>query len=461
MDFYLDFSRELEKSHSPEVTLQKMVERIKGVIEQEPARVALAKGTALLSVIHDYQNPQAIQILPTFRDIKESIELLLSALDADIDLEEHLWKERSGGQYNEGPEDQPQEVRRFLDFDGIETWGKARWVAFVAQVDMVTDIAATSPTGVESMAHLLTEIRNSFGRIPVEAQEQALIAADKLALAIREDMERTMDTLQDKHQITLISESMDVGDWYGEDNSVEGFTVEASGADESAAFFTSELQPYLDLSGWGNWGEKDWAIFDQAIAEAQVAATTEPADPEPAMQLFLGVRQNIEALPLHRRFSMGNTADDLMEAVKKGMAQDLFQLQKKYPYAPRSVPIAQDGYQPTPKHNVPPTSNGSDRCWKKGKIGRETVELNFDQIADWGLSQWAALKIEIDKLSAAAELTMDALGQPGQLLEDFRSHIKQVPAHYRGELVQMAARLEQVISGKVSETLSEILKSDG
>lgn len=470
MDFYLDFMRELEKSHAPESTLGELVEQIKSVIEKAPARVALAKGTALLAAIHDYQNPQAIQTLSAFRDIKEGVEMLLASLDANIDLEEHLWGEEGRISPHVGePEEQPQEglSQRFLDFEHIEAWGKARWAAFTAQIDVAVDIATTSPMGLDSMSHLLSEIRDNFSRIPTENQEQALIAADRLVLAIREEMERMMDTLQDKHQITLISESMDVGDWYGEDDSAEGFTMEASDADESAAFFTSELQPYLDLSGWGKWGEENWAIFDQAIAAAQVAATTEPANPTPAIYLFLGIRQNIETLELHRRFDMGNTADDLLEAIKKGMAQDLFHIQKKCPYAPRPRPIE---LSESPNENVghslseyvdSPSSDGNDKRWKRGRVGRELVELNFDQIAGWGLSQWAALKIEIDKLSAAADLTTGALGQPGQLMEDIRAHMEQVPPLYKKEVVQMAVKLEQAISRKASETLSEILKSDG
>lgn len=89
------------------------------------------------------------------------------------------------------------------------------------------------------------------------------------------------------------------------------------------------------------------------------------------------------------------------------------------------------------------------------------MELDFDQIGKWNLSQWAGLKIEVDKLSAAAELTMDALGQPGQLLEDIRAHIGQVPEHYREEIVQMATRLERAIGGRAAEVLAEIQKSDG
>lgn len=447
MDFYLDFSRELEKSHSPEVTLQKMVERIKGVIEQAPARVALAEGTALLVAIHDYQNPRAIQTLPAFRGLKESVEMLLATLDANIDLEEHM---RERAQHDEAPEERPQDglFQRFLDFEHIEAWGKARWAAFTAQIDMAVDIATTSPMGLDSMFHLWAEIRDNFSRIPMENQEQALIAADRLVLAIREDMERAMDTMQDWYQFELIA---DLGDWDGENDPPERFAEEPPDADEATAFFTSEMQPRMDLSGWVNWNEENWAVFNQAVSDAQAAATVSPADPEPALRLFLGIRQNIETLPLHRRFDMGNTADDLMEAIKRGMAQDLFQVQKKCPYAPRPMPINQNADQSLV--SVPDETRGR---WKRGQVGRELVELNFDHIADWGLSQWAALKIEIDKLSVAAELTMDALGQPGQLLEDFRSHIKQVPAHYRGELVQMAARLEQAISGKAAEALAEI-----
>lgn len=458
MDFYLDFARELEKSHSPEVTLQEMVERIKGAIEQASARVALAEGTALLAAIHDYQNPQAIQTLSAFRDIKEGVELLLAALDADIDLEEHMWEERSGAQYDECPEDQPQESlsRRFLDFEHVETWGKARWTAFTAQIDTVIDIATTSPTGLDSMSHLLIEIKSAFGRMSVDSQEQALIAADRLVLAIREGMERAMDTMQDRYQFGLIA---DLGDWDGEDDPPERFAEEPPDVDEATAFFTSELQPYLDLSGWGNWGEEDWAVFDQAIANAQAAAVAEPADTAPAMHLFLEIRQNIETLTLHRRFAIGNLADDLMEAIKQGMAQDLFRIQKKCPAVP--VPIGPVPSKSQAQQDPPPATDGGRGHWKRGKVGRETVELNFDQIADWGLSEWAGLKIEADKLMAAAELTTEILGPPGQMLEDIRAHVEHIPPLYKKEVAQMAVKLERAISGKVSETLSEILQSDG
>lgn len=455
MDFYLNFARELEKSHAPETTLREMTERIKGIIEQAPVQVALVESAALLAVIHDYQNPKAIQTLPMFRDITESVELLLAALDADIDLEEHMWEEHSGPQYDEGPEDQPQESlsRHFLDFEHVETWGKARWAGFITQLDSAIDIAATSPTGLDSMSHLLSNIRNNFGKIPVDSQEQALLSTDKLVLAIREEMERMMADMQDRHQFELIA---DLGDWDGEDDPPERFSEEPPDADEATAFFISEIQPRMDLSGWANWSGEDWVTFDQAVADAQAAAIAEPADPEPAMQLFLGIRQNIETLAIHRRFSMGNTADDLMEAIKRGMAQDLFQVQKKCPYAPMPKPIGQDTNQSLSQCSTAPASDSGGRRWKKGKIGRETVELNFDHLDEWSLSQWAALKIHVDKLTAAAGMTTDALGQLGQLLEDIRAHMEQVPPHYKEEVAQMAAKLEQAITGRVSTTLGEI-----
>lgn len=451
MDFYLDFMRELEKGHVPESTLGELVVQIKSVIEKAPVRVALAQGAALLAVIHDYQNPQAIQILPAFRDVKESVEMLLASLDADIDLEEHLWGEDGRISPHVGdPEEQPQEglSQRFLAFEGIETWGKARWAAFVAQLDLAIDIAASAPTGLDSMFHLLAEIRDNFIRIPMENQEQALIAADRLVLAIREDMERAMDTMQDRYQFELIA---DLGDWNGEDDPPERFAEEPPDADETTAFFTSEIQPRIDLSGWADWSEEDWATFDQAVANAQAAAIAEPANPEPAIRLFLGIRQNVENLELHRRFNMGNVADDLLEAVKKGMAQDLFHVQEKCPCVPWPLPVAQDT-----KQSLAPVPDGTKGHWKKGRLGRELVELNFDQIANWSLSQWAGLKIEVDKLTAATEMSADALGQPGQLLEDIRAHIQQIPPHYRGEVDQMATKLEQAISGKVAEALAKI-----
>lgn len=457
MDFYLDCMRELEKSHDPETTLRELTEQAKDIIEQAPVRVALAKGAALLAAVHDYPNPQAIQILPAFRDIKESVKMLLASLDADLNLEDHLWCEeserRSSPQRIDNPESEPWEglSKYFLDFEHVESWGKARWTAFVAQINMIVDAAATSSTGLDSMSHLLSKIRDNFDRIPVEAQGQALIVVGKLVLAIREDMERATDTMQEKYQIELMT---DMGDWDGEDDPPERFAEEPLDADETRALFTSETQPRMDLSGWANWSEEDWSTFNQAASDAQATATAEPADPEPALRLFLGIRQNIEALSLNRRFSMGNTADDLAEAIKRGMAQDLFQIQKKCPYTPRPISMNKNGGQPPA-----PASDGNNRRWKKGRVGRELVELNFDHIADWELSQWAALKIEIDKLSAAAELTTSALGQPGQLLEDIRAHMEQVPSLCKKEVAQMAIKLEQAISGRVVETLKEIQQS--
>lgn len=459
MDFYLDFMRTLEKSPDPEATLRELTEMVKGVIEQAPARVALAEGAALLAVIHDYQNPQAIQTLPAFHSLKESVELLLAALDADLDLEEHLWGEesecRSSPQRIDNPESELWEglSKYFLDFEHIESWGKARWAAFVAQANMVVDAAATSSTGLDSMSHLLSKIRNNFDRIPVESQKQALIVVGKLVLAIRENMERAMDTMHEKYQIELIT---DMGDWDGENDPADGFIMETPGTDEFATSYTSEILPHLDLSGWANWSEEDWAIFDQAVSDALEAAIAEPADPAPAMYLFIGIRQNIETLALHRRFSMGNTADNLMEAIKKGMAQDLFQVQQKCPYLPMPRPIDRDADRPLPQCDAAPASDGNDRRWKRGKIGRETVELDFDHLDEWNLSQWAALKIHADKLTAAAELTTGALGQPGQLLEDIRAHLQQVPQHYKDDVSQMVTQLVQAINGRASETLTEI-----
>lgn len=368
----------------------------------------------------------------------------------------------------DGPDSESEGLSKyFLDFQGIEGWGKARWAAFTAQIDTMIDIAATDPAGVDSMAHLLTEIRANFDRIPTESQEQALVAADRLVLAIRENMESLMDTLQDKRQINLISESMGMDDWDGENDLPDGFFDGPPDADESIAFFTSELHPKLDLSGWRCWGEEDWSIFEQAVADAQAAATAEPADAAPAMHLFLEIRQNIETLELPRRFSMGNTADDLMEAVKQGMAQDLFQIQTKCPYVPRPVPIEpseapnRDAVQLPPEYAATPTSDDSDRRWKKGRVGRELVELNFDHLGEWSLSQWAAFKIHADKMTAAAELTTDALGQPGQLLEDIRAHIGEIPQHYIDDVTQMVTQLVQVINGRTSDALAEILRHSG
>lgn len=355
----------------------------------------------------------------------------------------------------------------FLDFDYIESWGKARWAAFTAQIDMAIDIAATSPLGLDSMSRSLSKIRGNFDRIPADAQEQALVAADKLVLAIRDEMERAMNTMQDKHQIILISECVDADDWDSENDATEGFIVGPPDVDESAASLISELQPYLDLSGWRNWGESDWAIFAQAVTDAQASAIASPADSAPAIHLFLSIRQDIETLERHRRFAMGNTADDLIEAVKKGMAQDLSQIQKKCPYAPRPMPIAssefpnKDADQLSPESVASPVSDGSGRGWKRGQIGREMVELNFDRLDKWNLSQWAALKIHSDKLTAAVELTSDALGQPGQLLEDIRAHIQKIPQHYIDDVTQMVTQLVQAIGGRTSETLAEILRHCG
>lgn len=98
MDFYLDFMHTLEKSPDPEATLRELTEMVKVVMEQAPARVALVEGAALLAAIHDYPNPKAVRTLPTFRDITESVEVLLAALDADMDLEEHIWEQE--GEYS-------------------------------------------------------------------------------------------------------------------------------------------------------------------------------------------------------------------------------------------------------------------------------------------------------------------------------------------------------------------------
>lgn len=401
----------------------------------------------------------------------EGIEM--DGVDDDPAINElHLCDKESEGRHSsrhiDGLDSESEGLsKHFLHFQGIESWGKARWAAFTAQIDRAINIAATDPAGVDSMAHLLSNIRDNFDKIPVGSQEQALVAADKLVLSIRENMESIMDALQDKRQIALISECIDADDWDCENDATEGFIVKAPDVNESVASLISEQQSYLDLSGWGCWGEEDWSIFDQAIADARAAAIASPADPMPAMHLFGGIRQNIETLERHRRFDMGNTADDLLEAIKKGMAQDLFQIQKKCPYSPRPMPImssesqSRDAVQLSPEYTVAPTPDNSDRRWKKGRVGRELVALDFDRLDEWKLSQWAALKIHSDKLTAAAEMTTDALGQPGQLLEDLRAHVQQIPPHYKEDASQIASQLVQAISGRISEALAEILQYCG
>lgn len=402
----------------------------------------------------------------TVEDIDlEGVEM--DGVDDDPTLNElYLCDKESEGSHSsqciDSPDSESEGLSKFfLDFEHIESWGRARWVAFMAHIDMAIDIASTDPAGVDSMARLLTEIRDNFDRIPMDSQKQARAAADRLALAIRDQTENIMDTLQDKHQIDLISECVDGNEWTSKNDLTEGFIVEPPNVDESAASLISEPQLYLDLSGWGNWSVEDWVIFDQAVADAQTAAIASPADPMPAIHLFLSIRQNIEALERHRRFSMGNTADDLLEAVKKGMAQDLFQIQQKCPYAPRPIPMGQDTNQLSSQHKAFPVSDGTSGRWKRGQVGRETVELNFDHLDNWNLSQWAAFKIQMDKMTAAAETTMDALGQPGQLLEDIRAHVHQIPQHYMEDVSQMVSRLVQAICGKTSETLAEILQGCG
>ena len=452
MDYYLEFLRELDRSHDPESTLQALINRVKNTIEKASTRVAVAEGAALLAAIHDYSNPQAIEVLPAFREIKGSIEFLLAALDADLELDANLWGEEDGVAPHE---DDPEEglSRRFLDFENIGGWGKDRWDAFVTNFDSIADITATSPAGLDSMSHFLTQLHAVFGKISLDSQETALTVADRLILAIREKTEEMMANMQDRHQMEL------VGNLNGWDDPPEAACGGPSYEEEADAALSSENHPGLDVSGWKGWGEDEWAAFDRAISDAKSAAVVEPADTAPAMHLFLEIRQNIETLPLNRRFLMGNIADDLQEAIQKGMSQDLFRIQQKCPAVPVPMDPAPSKFQP--QQDPTPAADGGRGRWKRGKVGRETVELDFDHIGKWNLSQWAGLKIEVDKLSAAAELTMDALGQPGQLLEDIRAHVGQVPEHYREEIIRMATKLERAIGGRAAEALAEIRKTDG
>lgn len=452
MDHYLEFLRELDRSHDSESTLQALINRVKNTIEKAPTRVAVAEGAALLAAIHDYSNPQSIEVLPAFREIKRSIEFLLAALDADLELDANLWGEDDGvAPHEDGPEEGLS--RRFLDFENIGGWGKDRWDAFVASFDSIADIATTSPAGLDSMAHFLTRLNAVFCEIPLDSQEKALTVADRLVLIVREKTETMMANMQDRHQMELI------GNLDGWDDPPEGACDGPPYEEEADVIPSFENHPGLNFSGWATWNEEDWAIFEQAVSDAQAAATASPADPKPALQMFLGIRQNIETLALHRRFSMGNIADNLMEAIKRGMAQDLFRIQKKCPAVPVPMGSAPSKFQP--QQDPTPTADGGRGRWKRGKVGRETVELDFDQIGKWNLSQWAGLKIEVDKLTAAAELTTGILGSPGQMLEDIRAHIQQVPQHYQGEVVQMAAKLERAIGGRVAEALAEIQRTDG
>lgn len=452
MDFYLEFLRELDRSHDPEATLKALIQRVKGTIEKAPARVALAEGAALLAAVHDYFNPQAIEVLPAFRETKGSIEFLLAALDADLELDVNLWGEENGvAPHEDGPEEGLS--RRFLHFENIGGWGKDRWDAFVANFDSIVDIAATSPAGLDSMSHFLTRLNAVFCEIPLDSQEKALTVADRLVLIVQEKTETMMANMQDRHQMELIG---NLDSW---DDPPEGACDGPPYEEEADAIPSFENHPGLDVSDWKDWGEDEWAAFDRAISDAKSAAVAEPSDTAPAMHLFRQIRENIETLAMHRKFTMGNVADDLQEAIQKGMSQDLFRIQQKCPAVP--VPVGPVPSKFQLQQSDAPTSDGGRGRWKRGKVGRETVELDFDQIGKWNLSQWAGLKIEVDKLTAAAELTTEILGPPGQMLEDIRAHIQQVPQHYQGEVVQMAAKLERAIGGRVAEALAEIQRMDG
>lgn len=455
MDFYLEFLRELNRSTDPESTLQTLIQRVKATIEKAPTRVALAEGAALLAVIHDYSNPKAIQILSAFRDLQESFELLLSALDTDLALEEDLWAERRGGYPSNGSDSEPQEglSRRFLDFENIGGWGKDRWDAFVTNFDSIADIAATSPAGLDSMSHFLSNLHAVFGKIPLDSQETALTVADRLVLIVREKTETMMANMQDRHQMELI------GNLDGWDDLPEGACDGPPYEEEADVILSSENHPGLDVSGWKDWGEKEWAIFDKAVIDAKVAAVAEPSDTAPAMYLFLQIRENIETLALHRKFTMGNIADDLQEAIQKGMSQDLFRIQQKCPAVP--VPVGPVPSKSQLQQSAAPTSDRGRGAVEERQGRARDCGTGFDQIGKWNLSQWAGLKIEVDKLTAAAELTTGILGSPGQMLEDIRAHIQQVPQHYQGEVVQMAAKLERAIGGRVAEALAEIQLTSG
>lgn len=471
MDFYQYYLRRMETQPNKKLAIQSCKDMVVTLFENGPTSWSIESGAAFLAALHEVKAP-GVDILPIYNAVEEALFAEVQGIRLDLEAEQEMAIHNAGcssvTQHIDGPDNESEEglSKYFLDFEHIETWGAARWAAFMAQIDTVVDVAATDLAGLDSIAHLLTEIRANFDRIPVDTQEQALIAADKLVLAVRENMESLMDSLQDKRQ-TNLSESMEMDDWDGENNPAEDFIMEPPDGNESATPFTSELLPNLDLSGWGNWSEGDWMVFDQAVADAQVAATAKPSDPAPALHLFLGIRQNIETLERHRRFAMGNTADDLMEVIKKGMAQDLFQIQKKCPYSPRPMPIetsespSRDVVQLPPEYAATPTSDDSDRRWKKGRVGRELVELNFDHLDKWNLSQWAAFKIQMDKMTAAAEASTDALGQSGQLLEDIRAHIGEIPQHYIDDVTQMVTQLVQTISGRTSETLTEILRYCG
>lgn len=115
----------------------------------------------------------------------------------------------------------------------------------------------------------------------------------------------------------------------------------------------------------------DFADLDglrKLVAAASAKATSTPADIFPAVQLFISIRDNISDVPLQNRFRTGNLADDLSEAIKKGLSKDLFEIQRQCPAVP--YPVAED---------AEPEQEEVAATWSYP---------DFENWANWGTSDW-------------------------------------------------------------------------
>lgn len=187
------------------------------------------------------------------------------------------------------------------------------------------------------------------------------------------------------------------------------------------------MQKELNFRTWKNWTKSDWEDFDYTVAEAKAAATAIPSDPLPAATLFLEIRDNIRTLPVERRFSMGNTADDLTQAIQKGLSGDLFAIQKNCPYIPRRV-----------ETSPPPLKAYSDK-----NIGRqpheEYVELDFEHWEHWGAERWKAFTSEVHgtlKTPSPAHLALI-----WQMIQAINKNIDRLPEQRQREALKLAEEL--------------------
>jgi len=82
------------------------------------------------------------------------------------------------------------------------SWDESAWESFIQTISII----AVSPG--HTWKYLMA-VNENFKEFSLKCQRKALVAVDRLILAVREDMEQIMATMQDVYQDAYAAEQME------------------------------------------------------------------------------------------------------------------------------------------------------------------------------------------------------------------------------------------------------------